>query len=119
MYLDLNEYYCSSNLPRLLRTRHAPGDDELARLAAAVTSAACNRARMFPKRDPWLGQTLLGQAADAGDIEAARRVLEEAKTDVAQWMLSSTDADLQMSISLIADPARRAELETLLRTMSA
>jgi tetratricopeptide (TPR) repeat protein len=117
MILDLNEYYCSSNLTRLLRTRNRSGDHERARSAAAVTEAACARARQFPKGDRWLGQTLLGQAADAGDIETARRVLNEARNESVSWMFDSTDADVKMSISLIADEEVRAEFNTLLKSV--
>jgi hypothetical protein len=42
MQLDLNAYYCSSNLPRLYRSRAKPGDEELAQTALRLTIAACD-----------------------------------------------------------------------------
>jgi hypothetical protein len=33
MELDLNDYYCSSNLPRLYRQRNRKGDDERGNLS--------------------------------------------------------------------------------------
>src|ERR1017187_5725043 len=45
MKLDLNDYYPSSNLARLYRTRGRKGDEDRARVSAAVTLIACERAR--------------------------------------------------------------------------
>ena len=72
MQLDLNDYYPSSNLARLYRTRNEEGDDDNARVAAAITAVACERARARAARDPWLKPTLLGAAFDAGDVPRAK-----------------------------------------------
>ena len=45
MELDLNQYYCSSNLPRLYKTRKRKGDDERALSVSKIVIAACERAR--------------------------------------------------------------------------
>ena len=72
MKLDLNDYYPSSNLARLYRTRGRKGDEDRARVSAAVTLIACERARARRTNDEWLNPTLLGAAFDAGDIEKAQ-----------------------------------------------
>jgi hypothetical protein len=71
MWLDLNEYYCASNLPRLLRSRGGPGDNDLARQAVDITRNACERARRTGKHDEWFNVTLLGVAFDSGDADQA------------------------------------------------
>ena len=68
MALDLNDYYPSSNLPRLYRARGAPGDAERAVAAAHVARIACERARQRDPNDAWIRPTLLGAAFDAEDV---------------------------------------------------
>jgi hypothetical protein len=65
MELDLNQYYCSSNLPRLYRQRKLNDDDVRADIVAKVVLAACERAEKLGLADEWLKQTLLGAAFDA------------------------------------------------------
>jgi tetratricopeptide (TPR) repeat protein len=48
MKIDLNDYYPSSNLARLYRTRRRKGDEDKARISAAVALTACERARIRP-----------------------------------------------------------------------
>ena len=43
MRFDLNDYYPTSNLPRLYRLRGGEGDEQKAVVAAMVTVAACER----------------------------------------------------------------------------
>jgi hypothetical protein len=118
MYLDLNEFYCSSNLPRLLRTRGRQSDEKLAVTAAEVTRAACKRREGIDPDDIWLGQTLLGQAADAADLERATELVERIEDKTAPpWQLDTTDKDLQMSIALIKDDTVRAEFRALVERL--
>ncbi|HEX7678176.1 MAG TPA: TRAFs-binding domain-containing protein [Thermoanaerobaculia bacterium] len=120
MYLDLNEFYCSSNLPRLLRTRGRKSDEKLAVTAAEVTRAACERRQKTDPDDIWLGQTLLGQAADAADPERASELVEQIEDKTAPpWQLDTTDKDLQMSIALIKDEVVRAKFEALVERLRA
>jgi len=120
MYLDLNEFYCSSNLPRLLRTRGSRSDEKLAITAAEVTRAACERRSKIDPEDIWLGQTLLGQAADAADLEKATDLVEQIEDKTAPpWQLDTTDQDLQMSIKLLKDDAMRADFEALVERLRA
>lgn len=120
MYLDLNDFYCSSNLPRLLRTRGRASDEKLAVTAAEVTRAACKRRQDIDPDDIWLGQTLLGQAADAADLARATELVEQIEDKTAPpWQLDTTDKDLQMSIALLKDDAMRAEFAALVERLRA
>ena len=58
--LDLNAYYCSSNLPRLYRTRAKLGDEERAQTTLRLVIAACERAKRLNVADDWLRPTLTG-----------------------------------------------------------
>jgi hypothetical protein len=110
MKLDLNDYYPSSNLARLYRTRNRKGDDDKARISAAVTLTACERARIRRSNDEWLNQTLLGAAFDAGDVEKAQELADQVVTDgPAEWKLETVLADCKTSAQLWPDP-RRGEL---------
>ena len=77
MELDLNQYYCSSNLPRLYRQRKRKGDDERARSVSTLVVAACDRAKKRGVADEWLRPTLLGAAFDAGDCDKAEELADE------------------------------------------
>jgi tetratricopeptide (TPR) repeat protein len=87
MELDLNQYYCSSNLPRLYRQRKLNDDDVRADIVAKVVLAACERAEKLGLADEWFKQTLLGAAFDArmregretgcGIQKQTRRALED------------------------------------------
>jgi tetratricopeptide (TPR) repeat protein len=121
MWRDLNEYYCASNLPRLLRSRGDAGDESLARQAADITRNACERARGNGKHDEWLNATLLGAAFDAGDADQAEAllvlVIDEGQ---ARWKLKSTLSDLRISLSGqtgILAPEVRKRLAAVLRDL--
>jgi len=99
MNLDLNEYYPSSNLPRLLRMRKDDGDAERAARVAVVAAVACERARLRSPNDPWVRPTLLGALFDEGNEAGVRRVVKEIKRDgVVAWRLETTIADLDRSL---------------------
>ena len=120
MYLDLNEFYCASNLPRLLRTRGRRSDEKLAATATEVTRAACDRRQGIDPDDIWLGQTLLGQAADASDLDRATELVERIEDKTAPpWQIDTTNKDLQMSIALIKDDAVRAQFGALVKRLRA
>ena len=97
MELDLNQYYCSGNLPRLYRARKRDGDDERARdgfrdggrrLRAGRESSAC--------ADEWLRATLLGAAFDAADADKAKELAQDVAAEgAAKWKLESTLEDLR------------------------
>lgn len=115
MRLDLNDYYPSCNLPRLLRLRGKPGDEERARAAAGVVLIACDRARERNASDPWLNPTLLGAAFDAGDVRRACELHDEiAEQGPDAFHLKTTIADLELSINLLKDPGQAEGLGQVL-----
>jgi len=110
MRLDLNDYYPSSNLARLYRTRKRKGDDDKARISAAVTLIACERARLRKLNDEWLNPTLLGAAFDAGHVEKAQAFADQVTVDgPAEWKLETALADCKVAAQLHEEP-RRSEL---------
>jgi pentatricopeptide repeat protein len=120
MLLDLNDYYPSSNLPRLLRLRADPGDEDRARAAAAVTMLACRRALERNPSDEWVRPTLLGAAFDAGDVTEAKRLYKEMlKNGVAAFHLDSTLADLERTVGSMTTGEIRTALATLLNDLQA
>ncbi len=110
MKLDLNDYYPSSNLARLYRTRNRKGDDDKARVSGAVTLIACERARTRKSSDEWLNPTLLGSAFDAGDVEKAQELASQIAVEgPSAWKLETTLADCRTAAALFEEP-RRGEL---------
>jgi hypothetical protein len=117
MRLDLNDYYPSSNLARLYRSRKRKGDDDKARISAAVTVTACERARLRNSNDEWLNPTLLGAAFDAGDADKAQQFADEvAAQGPAAWKLESVIDDCKVSAQLCDEP-RRTELNAILQQL--
>lgn len=120
MYLDLNEYYCSGNLPRLYRRRGEDGDEQRAQNVGHVVVAACERARRQGLADPWLRPTLLGAAFDSGDLDKASQLAEEVVADgPVAWQLESTLADLKVSVQNVKDDALRARFTALIVKLEA
>jgi len=120
MQLDLNDYYPSSNLPRLYRERHAEGDEARALGTAHVALAACERARQRDPQDEWLRPTLLGLAFDAADPAKAAQLLAEIRAQGATaWKLQTAMKDLESSLALVADGAIRTELASILDRLKA
>jgi hypothetical protein len=126
MRLDLNDYYPGSNLPRLYRVRADEDDEQKARVAAAVTAVACERARANGGKDPWLKPTLLGAAFDAGDVARAKELAKEVRREgPAAWQLETTLADCKSAAQLHPEPSRGklleivAQLEALLSAKAA
>jgi MAP3K TRAFs-binding domain len=114
MMADLNNYYPSSNLPRLYRLRNRKGDDDRARTSGAITLAACERSRASGVADPWLNATLLGAAFDAGDVGRARELAEQVRSEPgAGWELSAILADAELAIGF-HEEERAQELKEIL-----
>ena len=99
MNLDLNEYYCSCNLPALYRERGDADSEARAIAVSAVARLACERARARGSEDEWLRPTLLGLAFSEGNVAAADALSREVanSTDV-DWKLASTLADLRAHV---------------------
>lgn len=119
MKLDLNDYYPSSNLARLYRKRVRKGDDDKARISAAITMTACERAKLRKSADEWLNPTLLGAAFDAGDVEKAQELADQVALEgPAAWKLDTTLSDCKMAAGLQADP-QRSELLAIAAQLAA
>jgi hypothetical protein len=120
MQLDLNGYYCSSNLPRLYRSRARAGDEELAQTALRLTIAACERARALNVADDWLRPTLLAAAFDLGDPDKAERLADVVLNEgPAAWKIDSALNDCEASVRQVADPAKRARLAAVIERIKA
>jgi hypothetical protein len=120
MELDLNQYYCSSNLPRLYRQRKRKGDEQRAQSVAPIVVAACERARKRNLADDWLNATLLGAAFDAHDCDKAVELAAEvASQGAARWQIETTLDDLKLSVLQVEDKGTRDHLEAILETLKA
>lgn len=110
MSLDYNRYYCSCNLPPLLRARGKPGDAAQAAVVGHFVVAACERARTRGEQDEWLKPTLLGAAFQAQDVDKAEALAEQIEEEgAAAWKLDTTLSDLRLSAEQAGDEdARRA-----------
>jgi len=119
MELDLNQYYCSSNLPRLYKARKRKGDDERALSVSRIVIAACERARKLGVADEWLRPTLLGAAFDAGDADKAEELADDVAAEgAAQWKLDSLLGDLKASVAQVEDKDRRDRLNAILKSFA-
>jgi MAP3K TRAFs-binding domain len=119
MFLDLNGYYASSNLPRLYRERGSDGDEERAEQAQLVTMRACERAIKLGVADEWARPTLLGLAFARGDVVEAERVLGEVQREGADaWKLATTISDLETDVANQADDGIRDGLRKVLDALT-
>jgi hypothetical protein len=118
MEIDLNQYYCSSNLPRLYLQRNRKGDRERAVAVSQIVVAACERAKKRKEADEWLRPTLLGAAFDAGDADKAEELAMEVLAEgAARWKLATTMSDLESTVLLVQDPDTKNRLTTVLETL--
>jgi Tetratricopeptide Repeats-Sensor len=118
MELDLNEYYCSSNLPRLYRKRGKSGDEDRAQTVLRLVIAACERAKRRAIADEWLRPTLLTAAFDAGDPDKAEQLVDEVVSEGATtWKVNSVLNDLRTSLAHVGDAAQRARLSAVIETL--
>jgi len=118
MELDLNAYYCSSNLPRLYRARARTGDEERAQTTLRLVIAACERAKRLNVADEWLRPTLLAAAFDLGDPDKADELADDVAAEgQAMWKVSSVLRDLEASVLHASDAAKRARLATVIDRM--
>ncbi len=116
MKLDLNDYYPSSNLARLYRTRKRRGDDIKAQISAAITQTACERAKARNAADEWLNPTLLGSAFDTGDVDTADELANQVVAEgPAAWKLDVTLSDCRTSSELHEEPRKSELIEIVTR----
>ena len=115
MELDLNDYYCSSNLPRLYRDRNRKGDAEHAQAVLQLVIAACNRAVKRGTGDEWVRPTLLAAAFDSGDADKAEELADQvAEEGAPRWKLDSILGDLEASIGQVKEDERRGRLAAVI-----
>ena len=120
MELDLNQYYCSCNLPRLYRQRKLNDDEVRADIVAKVVLAACERAEKLGVADEWLKQTLLGAAFDARDCDKAEKLAAEVRSKAGErWKLRSTIGDLELSANQVEDKDVKDRVTTILGSLQA
>jgi len=115
MMLDLNDYFPSSNLPRLYRVRKQKDDEEAAKTTALLAMTACQRSIQRNPADPWGLPTLMAAAFDAGDTEKAAALLEKSRqADIAPFQVASAIPDMRRAISLLADETKAHALASIL-----
>lgn len=115
MELDLNEYYCSSNLPSLYRQRNQKGDEERAQSVLRLVIAACERARKRGAMDPWLRPTLLRAAFDACDADKAEELAHAVAAEgPAHWQTATILDALESSLVHVEVPETAARLSAVL-----
>ncbi len=120
MEIDLNQYYCSSNLPRLYRQRKRDGDEVRADIVAKVVLAACERAEKLGLADEWLKQTLLGAAFDAREYDKSEKLAAEFKSKPGErWKIASTIGDLELSANQAEDKETKDRLTAILEPLRA
>lgn len=118
MRLDLNDYYPSCNLPRLLRQRGRRDDEKKAQAAATIALMACIRKQAIDASDEWLLPTLLGLAFDAGDVDKAQELYDEMRDKGIQpFKLETTIPDLEVAINLLEKGEVADELTDILNQM--
>jgi hypothetical protein len=112
MDLDFNEYYCSSNLPILLKSRGEDGDLDKANFAATLTVAAIQRKMLRGEEDEWARPTLLVAAFFSGVETKIKELLTLIrKENPSPWEIKTALNDISDAIELHADPALRNRLE--------
>ena len=119
MQLDYNEYYCSANLPLLLRARDGSGDRNRADIIEHFVIAACERAIELGSTDEWVWPTLLGAAFRSGDVDKAGELADRIETDeLPEWNLAATLDDLADIVRQYEDNAVRDELSELVERLN-
>ncbi|MGJ7506583.1 TRAFs-binding domain-containing protein [Variovorax sp. GT1P44] len=120
MQLDLNEYYCSSNLPSLYRIRNRANDEKQAQAVLQFVIAACERARARGALDPWLRATLLVAAFDAADPDKAEALADEIEGgDTAEWQLNSIIGGLTLSMQHVTAEDAKARMSSVIDRLKA
>jgi len=114
MDLDLNEYYCSCNLPRLYRARKEEGDEKLAQSVLAQVLMSCERALARQVQDEFLPQTLLTSVFDLGDATKAETFAKTINIlDLVPHRAERLVDDLATSASYVTNVERRLRLEKI------
>ncbi len=119
MQQDYNQYYCSANLPSLLRSRGRRGDRERADIIEHFVIAACERAIDMDSADEWVWPTLLGAAFRSGDVDKADELADRLEGDgLPKWNLASTLNDLADIVEQTVDETRRSDLQEIIERLN-
>jgi hypothetical protein len=111
--LDLNEYYCTTNLPPLLTARGRPADLARLRYLNDLAYQQCQRARTRGSHDPWLPPTLFNCAIRADRFDDAQKLIDDIASDPVGWQVESLLGTLKLDVGQAADPERKATLQGL------
>lgn len=112
MNLDLDEYFCVTNLPGLLRSRDGLGDAEEAAFLDRLTVLAAQRKINRGEDDGWARSSLLGAAFRVGNVAEVERLAKEvAQEGAAAWQLKSTLQDINDTLAALPDSITRQKLE--------
>jgi hypothetical protein len=118
MDCDLNDYYNSSNLPRLYRQRKRKGDEARAEFVSQLVIAACERAKRRGVADEWLLPTLLAAAFEGGNFDKAEELVADVTAEGgSRWKIDLILDDLRVSVTQIQDKARRDRLGDVLEDL--
>jgi len=119
MNLDLNEYYCACNLPRLLKSRDAEDDSEKARFIANLVIHVCKIRKRHEKTDGWENPALLGAAFDIEDVGQAMEIAAKINRATQEdWHLESSLPDLLLSASMVNDSDAQQELIAIVNRLA-
>ncbi len=119
MQQDYNQYYCSANLPALLRSRGSRADRAHADVIERFVIAACERAISLDLADEWVWPTLLGAAFRSGDINKAEDLAARIEMEgVPDWNLKTTLTDLNDIVEQTTDDAMQDELRAICERLS-
>lgn len=114
MMADLNDFFPSSNLPRLYRARGLPEDLAKANSVIELITFACRRAEQAVSAEPWLKPAQLALAFDKQDASLAQTYYRQMVVEGgAGWKLKSLLRDLETSLGQVADRGAQEELRTI------
>ena len=120
MQQDYNEYYCSANLPLLLRARGKKGDNKRAQVIEHFVIAACERAIALGTADDWVWPTLLGAAFRSGDVDKAEELADRLEVGgLPKWNLAATLGDLSDIVRQTKKTSIREDLEGIVERLNA
>lgn len=111
--LDLNEYYCTTNLPPLLTARGRPADLARVPYLNDLAYQQCQRARARGSHDPWLPPTLFNCAIRADRFEEAQALMDDIARDPVSWQIGSLLKTLAIDVANAKAPDRKATLQGL------
>jgi tetratricopeptide (TPR) repeat protein len=118
MEIDLNQYYCSCNLPALLIERDRSGDRERAQMVEHLVLAACDRALKRGVQDEYLRPTLLGAAFRSRDIARAAEIADLIELEGSSvWKLEALLADLETAVQQARGHDAHEELQEIHRRL--